>query len=373
MNPRTRTKAETAISAGMLLCVLSLTACLSEAPKSTAAPKPVLTVQVVAPRIADLDQKVPASGGIFAWQEAAVSSEVGGLRIADVRASVGEHVRRGQVLARLADETVRADVAQQQAAVAEAQAALAQAAANAQRARSLVGAQAVSAQELLQHETQERAAGAKLQAARALLQNQQLRLTKTSVVAPDAGTVTSRTAALGQVVSAGSELFRLVRGDRLEWRAEVSAKAVMDLRPGHPAEVTLPDGQALSGVVRQVAPTLDAATRTALVYVDLPAGSKAKPGMFVSGHLKLGKAKRTLVPGSALVVRDGASYLMTVLDNGRVSALKVQPGLRTETEVEIVEGLPPAQSVVLQGAAFLNEGDLVTVVPKTPASQGSTE
>lgn len=374
MTPKIKTTARAVVSGLALLGLTCLSGCFSEAPKSTPAPKPVLAVQVVTPRAAEVDQRVAASGGVFAWQEAAVSSEVGGLRIAEVNAAVGDHVRKGQVLARLAAETVRGDVAQQQAAVAEAEAALAQAVANAERARKLDTAQAVSRQELLQYETQERAASAKLQAARAVLQNQQLRLAKTVVVAPDTGTVTSRTAALGQVVSSGAELFRLVRGDRLEWRAEVSAKALMDIRPGQAAQVVLPDGQTLAGTVRQVAPTLDASTRTALVYVDLPAGSKAKVGMFVSGSLVLGKTAGTFVPGSALVVRDGAAYLMSVQETGRVSALKVKTGRRTQTEVEVTEGLALSSGsrIVVQGAAFLNDGDLVTVVSSAGPS-GSTE
>lgn len=352
----------------VLVCGLCLTlsACSPSGGPSAAAgaaARPALTVRTESVNTAQMTRTVPASGGVFAWQEASVGAELQGLRIAQVNVNVGDRVRRGQVLARLVADTVRADLAQQEAAVADAQAALAQARANAARAQSLEAARAVSSQDLLAARTAESSAAARLKSAQAALANQQWRLARTEVVAPDDGTISARNASVGQVTSASSELFRLVRGDRIEWRAELSASALLGVQPGQRARVTLANGAVLEGLVRQVAPTLDATTRNGLVYVDLPAGSAARPGMFVSGEILQADATVRTVPGAALVVRDGKSYVMTADASGKVSAVAVVTGQRDDARVEIVEGLPAGEvRVITQGAGFLNEGDLVKVV-----------
>ena len=69
-------------------------------------------------------------------------------------------------------------------------------------------------------------------AAEARLASKRLQLTYATVVAPDAGVVSARTATLGAVASVGQELFRLIRGNRLEWRAEVTASELARIRPG---------------------------------------------------------------------------------------------------------------------------------------------
>lgn len=352
--------------------LLALTACSPKAPPTAAStvPKPALTVEVVQPRSAEMATSLAASGGVYAWQEASVGSEGSGLRVSAVSVNVGDHVKKGQVLVRLLDDTVRADVAQQEAAVADAQATLAQAQANAARSHTLEASKAVSAQDLLAAQTAEASAVARLKSAQAALVSQRLRLAKTQIVAPDDGTVSSRSVSVGQVTGAGSELFKFIRQDRLEWRAELPAQAILAAKPGLTAQLTLADGTKLEGKVRQLAPTLDTASRSGIAYVDLPAGSKAKPGMFVSGRLLTGAAPVKTVPGSALVVRDGVTYVMSVDAENKIHPLKVTTGQREQGAVEIVSGLPAENvKVVDQGAAFLNEGDVVQVVAAKGGAQ----
>ena len=177
--------------------------------KKPAAPKAALTVNVVRPQPATLTRTISANGNIAAWQEASIGTEANGLRLAEVRVNVGDVVKRGQVLATFAPDTVQADVAQTRAAVAEAEATLAEAAANAQRARDLQPTGALSAQQVAQYLTAERTAQARLESQRALANMQQLRLKQTQVLAPDSGVISARTATVGSVVPQGTELFRL--------------------------------------------------------------------------------------------------------------------------------------------------------------------
>jgi multidrug efflux pump subunit AcrA (membrane-fusion protein) len=179
-----------------------------EEKKGAAASKPALTVTVTAPEQVMLPVTLTANGNLAAWQEASVGAEASGLRIAQVRVNVGDRVRRGQVLATFASDTVRADLAQARAALAEAEASAAEAASNATRARSLQATGALSASQINQYVTAEKTAQARVQAAQAQFQAQQVRLGQTAVHAPDDGVISARSATVGAVVPNGTELFR---------------------------------------------------------------------------------------------------------------------------------------------------------------------
>jgi len=343
-------------------------------------PRPALVVTVVRPERAELADTLSANGSVAAWQEASVGAEVNGLRIAEVRAQVGDTVKRGQVLAVFAPDTVRADVANAQAALAEARAAVGEAQAsaadaqsNAERARQVEASGALSAQQIAQYQTAAQTAQARLasaqarvQSAQAQLQSQDLRLRMTQVLAPDDGVISARAATVGAVVPAGQELFRLVRGNRLEWRAEVTATELERLAPKQTVRVLPASGGEIAGTVRTIGPVVDAQTRNALVYVDLPAGSAARAGMFARGEFRLGGSTALVVPQQAIVVRDGFSYVFRV-EGGRAVQQKVRTGRRDGERIEVLEGLKPEAALVARGAGFLNDGDVVQVVDAAAA------
>jgi RND family efflux transporter MFP subunit len=326
------------------------------------AARPALTVTVVRPQTATLPLRVAAGGSIAAWQEASIGAEVNGWRIAEVRVNVGDVVRKGDVLATFAAEMARADLAQTRAAVAEAEAALAEAEANARRARDLQATGALSDQAIDQYLTAERSARARLEAQRAAAQVQQIRLAQTSVVAPDSGVISARSATVGAVVPAGQELFRLIRQGRLEWRAEVAATDLGRIRPGQAAQVTPVGGTPVAGQVRMVAPTVDPATRNGIVYVDLPRPGGAKAGMYARGEFELGGSPALTLPQSAVLLRDGFAYVFVLGADSKVVQAKVTVGRRAADRIEITQGLKPEARVVAAGAAFLADGDLVRVV-----------
>jgi RND family efflux transporter MFP subunit len=338
-----------------------------------AAPaKPALTVTAARPLAAKLPIKLSANGNVSAWQEALIGSESGGLRLTEVRVNVGDVVKKGQVLAVFSADSVNADVAQARAALLEMEANAAEAAANAARARTLQSSGALSAQQISQYMTAEQTANARIAAARATLAAQALRLKYTQVAAPDSGVISARSATVGSVVGVGTELFRMIRQGRLEWRAEVTAAELSRLKPGTTALVKAANGSELTGRVRMIAPTIDPQTRSALVYVDLPStpGSDApfKAGMFASGQFELGTSDAMTVPQQAVVVRDGFSYVFRLNPDQRVSQLKVQAGRRLADRIEVTGGLKPDALVVVNGAGFLNDGDLVRNVAAPAAA-----
>jgi RND family efflux transporter MFP subunit len=369
----TRLKPAAAAMLGLLaaLCVATVVSSAAADDKKPAAPKPALTVTTGRPQAATLPVRLAANGNVAAWQEAVIGSESGGLRLAEVRVNVGDVVRKGQVLAVFAAETVDADVEQARAAMQEAQANAASAAADAQRARTLKDSGALSEQQITQYFTAERVANAHVAAARANLTQQQLRLKYTQVVAPDSGIISARSATVGAVVGVGTELFRMIRQGRLEWRAEVTSSELAHIKPGTQVLVKAASGSELTGRVRTIGPTIDPQTRNALVYVDLPAALSAsapfKAGMFASGQFELGASSAVTVPQQAVAVRDGFSYVFRLNADQRVSQLKVSTGRRVGDRVEVVAGLAPDALIVVSGAGFLNDGDLVRSVPAQPA------
>jgi RND family efflux transporter MFP subunit len=335
------------------------------APARTA--KAALTVTATQAQRSEVGSTLAANGNVAPWQEAVVGAEANGLRLAEVRVNVGDVVRRGQVLATFAPELVRADLAQSRAAVAEAEATLAEAAANAQRARELQASGALSAQQINQLLTAERTAQARLESVKALAQTQQLRLAQTQVLAPDHGVISARSATVGAVVSPGTELFRLIRQGRLEWRAEVAANELALLKPGQAVRVQTADGSTVAGKLRMVAPTVDAATRNGLVYVDLPQPGTLKAGMFARGEFDTGRRSALTLPQSAVLLRDGFSYVFTLGADNKVTQTKVEVGQRVGDRIELKSGLQAGARVVASGGGFLADGDTVRVVEAPPA------
>ena len=343
--------------------------------KDMPAPKPALTVTVALPESVRLPIKLVANGNIAAWQEASIGAESAGLRLTEVRANVGDVVKAGQVLATFSTDSVQADVAQARAGLLEAQASAADAAANAERARTLQNSGALSTQQINQFLTAEKTAKARAEAAQAVLASQQLRGRQTQVLAPDSGVISARSATVGAVVGNGAELFRMIRQGRLEWRAEVTSSELGRIGVGMPVSVVPASGGELHGRVRMVAHSVDLLTRSALVYVDLPpaAGkaSPAKAGMFARGEFELGATDALTVPQQALVVRDGFNYLYRLGADNRVSQLKVQTGRLAGERVEVVSGLPLDARIVVNGAGFLNDGDLVRVAEEIKPNQAA--
>ncbi len=336
--------------------------------KKGAAAKPALTVTTVQPVMRDLPIKLPANGSITAWQEAIIGSEANGLRLVDVKVNVGDKVTKGQVLATFATEQVSAEVAQAQASFAEVQANALDAAVNADKARTLQASGALSEQQINQYLTLDKSAKARLEVAKAALAVQQVRLKQTRLLAPDNGVISSRTATLGAVLGSGTELFKMIRGGRLEWRAEVTSAEMAGIKPGTVANVTAASGAQVVGKVRMIAPTVDSTTRNALVYVDLPPHDNIKAGMYAKGEFVLGASNVLILPQQALVLRDGFTYAMRLEPGNKISQIKLQTGRRVGDAVEILQGAKTGEQFVASGAAFLADGDTVKLVAQSASA-----
>ncbi|ANW05302.1 efflux transporter periplasmic adaptor subunit [Bradyrhizobium icense] len=318
---------------------------------------PALTATSAIPRELTWDMAMEASGTIAAWQEANIGAQIGGYQLSDVLVNVGDQVKKGQVLTRLDPNLLRADEAQLKARYDQAEA-------NWQRASSLKGRGFLSDKDALQQETEAKTA-------EALLAAKQLQLKYTEVVAPDDGVISSRTATLGAVVPVGQELFRLIRQNRLEWRGELTAAQLAQIVPGQRIILALPDGATAAAKVRQTAPSLDPQSRLGVVYADLEPGSRARAGMYVSGRVILGESQARVIPSESVVIRDGRSYVLKIADGNsrpRVALQAVTIGRRQGSDVEITSGIEVDDRVVVQGAGFLKDGDIVRLAAMSDSS-----
>lgn len=353
---------------GLLLCGLLCSAPAgadSQSGKSGAV-RPALTVTVTSARTAAWNTTLGAHGSIAAWQESLIGTELNGVRLTELKAQVGDQVRRGQLLARFAEDSLKAELDQQKAALDEAEANLAEAQSNARRALQLKESGAISIQQISQYATARNTAAARVAAAKASLQAAAIRLQQARVTAPDDGVISSRSATLGAVAQSGAELFRFIRQGRLEWRAEVTAEESTRLSPGMSVRVQAADGSTVQGKLRVVAPTLDPQTRKALVYVDLADAASAmkniRAGMFARGEFVLGDSDAWSVPAQAVVMRDGHASVFLLDAAGKVRQQRVTTGRSSDGRTEILSGLSANARVVERGAGFLADGDTVRVV-----------
>jgi RND family efflux transporter MFP subunit len=366
-----------AIASAAALVGIVITWMLLSSKPSAAAPEtvqalPALTVTVTTPERAQWAATLEAPGAIAPWQEASIGAQVAGVRLLEMYANVGDVVKRDQLLARYDNETLRSELAELTAGLAQAQSTLNEAEANRERALKMKGSGALSEQNVLQYLTQAETARAQVASVEARIASKRLQIHYTRIVAPDDGLISARSATVGAVGQVGQELFRLIRQGRLEWRGELTAQQVSQIAPGQIVELTLPDGSKASARVRQSAPAMDAQSRLAIVYADMDSGSLARAGMYADGKITLAQSAALVVPAASVAIRDGRSYVITVQGTGatpKVALQVVKVGRRQADKVEILQGLKADDRVVVQGAGFLNDGDVVRISSSTVARQ----
>ncbi|MBT0964147.1 efflux RND transporter periplasmic adaptor subunit [Denitromonas iodatirespirans] len=326
------------------------------------APQSALSVSLVAPQREKWSDRIVATGSIEPWQAASIGAEISGERLVEVLVAVGDTVKKGQLLARLTQESTQVELQMQRASLAEAEANLGHAKLSAERARRLDASRAISAQDLLEYETGEKTAEAKVAIVKSQIAALNLRLRKTKIVAPDDGVISERNATVGSLTDHTPELFRLIRQGRIEWRAELWAEQQAAVKIGQLVWLIDPLGRQVEGRVRQIAPTVDNASRKSIVYVDVEGSDVLKPGVLVTGAFSAAERQALTIPESALVTRDGFNYVMVHQDDGRVAQRKLAIGSRNDGRVEVRSGLTGEERIVESGAAFLNDGETVTVV-----------
>jgi len=348
----------TALAAMILIATTGLTACGDKKDAAPKAPVAALarTVSIGSVETRPLGGGVEASGLLVSREEAAVGSELSGYRVARLYADEGDYVRAGQPLAQLDDTLLRAQVEQQAAVTAQAQA-------EAKRVAGLDGQGVISQEQIETRRYQAKAAEAALKEIRT-------RASRMTITAPVSGLVLQRGVQPGQIAGGGTTpWFTIARDGLVELDAEVNEADLAGIRPGQSAQVSLPSGQSVSGVVRLVSPRVDSASRLGKVRVRLPVRPDLRPGGFGRATFGASGAAVTAVPESAIRYEADGLSLMTVDSNNRARQVRIKVGQKGGGWAQLVEGPPAGTRVVLGGASFVADGDTVRPAPVQKAAR----
>jgi RND family efflux transporter MFP subunit len=316
-----------------------------------------------------VEREIVASGSVAAWQEMSLGVELTGIRVATVLVEPGARVAAGQPLLELDRRTLEVQTRQAEANLAQAKASAELAIAQATRGETLLERNLISTNDYEVLRANRAKAEAQRTSAEAERDNARLRLGFATLRAPDAGIVSARNVQPGQIVASGTELLRLIRRGRLEWRAEVAETDLPRIKTGDRVALRGPGGAAVEGRIRAVSPAIDPQTRTALVYADLPEPGALRAGMFAEGRLRVGQAEVTVVPRESVVFRDGFPYVFTVGEGGVVGQRRIDAGASYGDRIEVRSGLALGDRIVVRGAGFLGDGDIVKVVAASAAAR----
>lgn len=339
------------------------------ATQAVAAPRASLTVAVEKVRSQAVASSISATGTVSAWQEAIIGAETSSLKLTEVLVGEGDHVRAGDIVARLDASVLKAQLAEQKAAVDQAQATLDTAISAAGRADRLLASKAISAETAEDKATAVKTGRAALEQAKAATERLQAQLDQATIRAPFDGIVSSRPAVAGSIVQAGTELMKIIRDGRLEVGVLVPEKDLPSVSVGQVANVIDASGRSFAGQVSSIAETVSSTTRLATVYVGLGEGSGLKPGMFARVSIAGAASQRLSVAESALVWQDGKPVVFVVDAAGNAAARAVTTGAHQNGRVAIESGLSEGESVVVAGAGFLSDGNLVRIAEAQPAGK----
>ncbi|MFM2389509.1 MAG: hypothetical protein RLZZ437_1064 [Pseudomonadota bacterium] len=358
-----------------------------------AAPAQVLpAISVATASSTVMRDRVIVSGMIGPVERVQVAPLIEGQPIETLQADVGDMVMAGDVLATLSTTTLELQLSQANASLASARATIAQAEAQmleaksaadeasrvnertaalraqgtaSQAAADTAAANAISATARVTVAAQSlEAARAQLKLVEAQMANAELSLQRTDVVAPVSGAVVERNATLGSIATAaGQPMFVIVRDNALELQGDVAEADILRLQVGQKANVGLVGMTApLTGTVRLVEPTIDAATRLGRVRVTIDGESDVRVGMFAEAEVIAAERQTIAVLGTAVATSEGRSTVMKVVD-GVIAQVEVTTGIRDGAFVEITDGLAEGDLVVAKAGAFVRDGDRVNPVP----------
>ena len=353
-----------------LAAVLSLAACS----RPEAVQEPVRAVKVMTVGTSGFDMGGEFAAEVRARVESRLGFRVAG-KISQRQAEMGQRVAAGAVLAQLdaADYQLAAQAAQAQVSGARTQRDLAQA--EFKRYEGLRAQNFISSAELERREASLKGAQSSLDQALAQAQNQGNQSNYTQLRADAPGVITAVEAEAGQVVAAGTPVFRLAHDGPRDAVFAVSESMVMKLQKGQVMQAVMAQGgPTLQGRVREISGSADPVTRTFTVKLALDAGEKVPLGATVNvlaKSLQGSQAAVIKVPTSALR-QEGKNTAVWVLNEAQmtVASQAVQVGTADGNEVVIASGLQPGQRIVTAGVHVLTPGQKVSLykAPITPVS-----
>jgi len=360
----------TKVTAAAFLALVALSGCGDKddnaKDKASAQAGPAATPRAVKTALVDnrvIEGGLTTPGILISREEAAVSAEVSGYRVARVLADMGSFVKAGQPLVELDDTLIRSQIDQATALAAQAEVQARQAAAQATRVDGLDRTGALAQEQIEQRRFAAETSRAQAAAQAASLKDLQTRASKMVVRAPVSGIVLERTVRPGDLSGAGGQpMFRIARDAQIELEAQVPESALPGIRPGSAALVILPDAQRIPGTVRLIGPAVDANTKLGKVRISLPVRPGIRPGGYGQAMFT-GSAQSVLaVPETSLRYDADGVSVMVVDATNKVRKVKAVTGRRGGGYVELLSGPLVGNRILLGSSSFVLEGDVVKPV-----------
>jgi len=325
---------------------------------------PVPTVSVTQVGLSETPTTVSIIGTIAARYDTPIGVEGDAGRVAAIYVEAGDHVKRGQVLARLNVSVLQPQVANLEAALEQARAEAELADAEYRRAQAVGASGALSAEETQRRRSAGVTAAAKVKVAAAQLAEAQARLARAEVRAPADGLILTRNVEVGQTATPGGEaLFRLSEGGEVELRGQVAEQDLPLLKVGQAVDVRLTGtSHVYQGHVRLLPAVIDPQTRLGMARVALTPDPNLRPGAFARAEVTVSNAERVLLPQTAVLTDDKGSYVLIVNSQHKVERRAVHVSGIVGDGVTIADGVGDKDQVVATAGAFLQEGELVNPV-----------
>jgi RND family efflux transporter MFP subunit len=357
-----------AIGVGALLVILALVWAMTSTkpgapPPAVAADQDLPLVTVIQPEFKAVTANVTFTGTIAARYDMPIGAEGEGGRIVAVLVEAGDPVKKGQVLARIDQSVVMAQVNQLAATVDQAVAQAALSEAEYQRAKGVEAAGALSAEEIERRRAASITDAARAKVAAAQLAEAQARLGRTQIRAPSDGIVLTRRAEVGQTALPGGEpLFRLASGSEIEMRGQIAEQDLASVQVGQPANVYLTGvAQPFKGKVRLLGAVIDPETRLGDIRIELEPHPTLRPGAFARAQVRVSEAERAVLPQTAVLADAQGNYVLVVNDKDETERRAVHVADTTPEGFVIDSGLKGDERVVGTAGGFLRAGEKVRI------------
>lgn len=326
-------------------------------------------VSVTSPGVTSVTSTVTFTGTIAARYDMPIGIEGDAGRIVGVYVEAGDHVKKGQLLAKIDESIWQPQVNRLAASLEQAKAQAALSAAEYRRAEAVESAGALSAEEIEKRRALSITDAASVKVAAAMLAEAEARLNRTRVIAPADGVVLTRRAEVGQTASPGGDaLFRLASGGEIEMRGQVAEQDLTVLTVGQTAEVHLVgSAQPFEGRVRLLGAVIDPQTRLGDIRIALKPSPALRPGAFARGSVFVSKADRPILPQTAVLSDIKGPYVYVIGADNRVERRDVQVGGTLAAGIIITKGIRGDERIVTTAAGFLRQGEKVNVNVAAPA------
>lgn len=331
--------------------------------------RPAPTVTLAAADIAtvkreSIEEGVAITGDLRPIESVEVRARIEG-DLVGVYVREGARVQAGQLLARFEASEQESSLASAEADRVAAQSEMATAQWNLEQSNELFKAGAISERDLKAAEQGVASARARFAAAQARVRATGSLVRDTRVLAPTSGVISRRLVENGEHVARGAGLFTLVRGDVLELAAAVPARQANVVQAGQTVHFVA-DGRSFDGRVARTSPTIDPATRSITVYVQVPnTNLSLKGGTFATGRVVSRVVEGALTVPMAAVRQspaDGSSFVYRIA--GRVlDIVTVRLGVVDDRGgvAEVVDGLSAGDRVVVGNVGTLGRGMQVII------------